>query len=196
MTHAEAKIHLNWNESEDELIDAYENQLFSHRQFFLTKTPIPTVFSGRFSKLKLMDESFEILGGVLKSEAAFEIDISFESEEIRAVISTYQLGRNQFKLAYSQANSGKALIKIAQQQLRFEGLYLSNWKSELTEENASLLLSKEMDPMVLLHAIQEAASSGVMTFSELQKNAKKVPEILVNEKNRLSLLYKKFEWNS
>jgi hypothetical protein len=196
MTHAEAKIHLNWNESEDELIDAYENQLFSHRQFFLTKTPIPTVFSGRFSKLKLMDESFEILGGVLKSEAAFEIDISFESEEIRAVISTYQLGRNQFKLAYSQANSGKALIKIAQQQLRFEGLYLSKWKSELTEENASLLLSKEMDPMVLLHAIQEAASSGVMTFSELQKNAKKVPEILVNEKNRLSLLYKKFEWNS
>lgn len=196
MTHAEAKNHLNWNESEDELIDAYENQLFSHRQFFLTKTPIPTVFSGRFSKLKLMDESFEILGGVLKSEAALEIDFSFESEEIRAVVSTYQLGRNQFKLAYSQAKSGKALIEIAQQQLRFEGLYLSKWKSELTEENASLLLSKEMDPMELLHAIQEAASSGVMTFSELQKNAKKVPEILVNEKNRLSLLYKKFEWNS
>jgi hypothetical protein len=50
--------------------------------------------------------------------------------------------------------------------------------------------------MVLLHAIQEAADNGVLTFSELQKNAKKVPEILVNEKNRLSLLYKKFEWNS
>lgn len=196
MTLAEAKIHLSWDESEEDLIDAYENQLFSHRQFFLTKTPIPTVFSGRFSKLKLMDESFEILGGVLKPEAAFEIDFSFESEEIKTVVSVYQRGRNQFKLAYSQAKSGKALIEIAQHQLRFEGKYLSNWKSESDDENASLLLSKELDPMVLLHAIQEAADSGVLTFSDLQKNNKKIPEILVNEKNRLSLLYKKFEWNS
>lgn len=196
MTHAEAKIHLSWDESEEDLIDAYENQLFSHRQFFLIKTPIPTVFSGRFSKLKLMDESFEILGGVLKPDEAFEIDFSFESEELKTVVSVYQCGRNQFKLAYSQAKSGKALIEIAQQQLRFEGKYLSNWKSESDEKNASLLLSKEMDPMVLLHAIQEAADSGVLTFSDLQKNNKKIPEILVNEKNRLSLLYKKFEWNS
>jgi hypothetical protein len=196
MTHAEAKNHLNWNESEEELEDAYDNQLFTHKQFFLTKTPIPTVYSGRFSKLKCMDESFEILGGVLKSGAAFEIDFSFETEEIKTIVSTYQRGRNEFKLAYSRAKTGKALIEIAQQQLRFEGMYLSYWKSESTEENTSLLLSKEIDPMVLLHAIQEAADNGVLTFSELQKNAKKVPEILVNEKNRLSLLYKKFEWNS
>lgn len=196
MTLAEAKIHLSWDESEEDLIDAYENQLFSHRQFFLTKTPIPTVFSGRFSKLKLMDESFEILGEVVKPDEAFEIDFSFESEELKTVVSVYQRGRNQFKLAYSQAKSGKALIKIAQQQLRFEGMYLSNWKSESDDENASLLLSKELDPMVLLHAIQEAADSGILTFSDLRKNDQKIPEILVNEKNRLSLLYKKFEWNS
>jgi nitrogen regulatory protein PII-like uncharacterized protein len=143
-----------------------------------------------------MDESFEILGGVLKSGAAFEIDFSFETEELKTLVSTYQRGRNEFKLAYSRAKTGKALIEIAQQQLRFEGMYLSNWKSESDDKNASLLLSKELDPMVLLHAIQDAADSGILTFSDLRKNDQKIPEILVNEKNRLSLLYKKFEWNS
>jgi hypothetical protein len=69
-------------------------------------------------------------------------------------------------------------------------MYASCWFTN--EVNSSEIVSKEPDPMEVLKAIREYNENGGFTFEDLMFDKNNPPEVLIKERNRLSLLATKF----
>lgn len=192
MTEAEAWMYLNATPDED-LEDAYEMQLFDHKQFFLSKTVLPTLFLKRLEKISMLDTAFVSLGGVfLQNQPIFQPQF-VSSNLILETFQAYQTERNKLRLAITQSQSGENLKQLVLYLLELEADYLQNWENTV-ENDPSIILSKENDAMELLKAIRTYALRGGLRFEDLKNNANNPPEILVNEMKRLSLLLKKYAW--
>jgi hypothetical protein len=193
MTLAEAKIILGIDKQED-AYEAFEEQLFALKQFFVAKPILQTTFRAKLKKLLQLQNAltiFEIEFNQPLSVVEFNtiIDTKFS-----IVFEQFQLAKNNMKLAINRSNNPIEIKALVEQLLDLATNYYRCWKINATFDTSAVILSKEPDPMELLAAIHAANSSGINTFEELAENLNQQNEaisILQLEAARCSMIYEK-----
>ena len=197
MTLAEAKIILGIDSQED-AFDAFEEQLFALKQFFVTKPILQTTFRAKLKKLIQLQDAL----------AVFEIDFNQPTKvielnpinaiEFSIVFKEVQLLKNNLKLAINRSNNPFEIKEYVERLLELATNYYRCWKINATFDTSAVILSKEPDPMELLAAIHAANSAGINTFEELAENLNQqnaAISVLQLEAARCSMIYEKEkEW--
>jgi hypothetical protein len=197
MTIAEAKMILGIDSQEDAL-DAFEEQLFALKQFFVAKPILQTTFRAKLKKLMQLKDAL----------AVFEIDFkqpikvidlnSINAIEFSIVFKEVQLLKNNLKLAINSSNNPFEIKEYVERLLELATNYYRCWKINATFDTSVVILSKEPDPMELLAAIHAANSAGIRTFEELAENLNQqnaVISVLQLEAARCAMIYQKEkEW--
>lgn len=197
MTLAEAKIILGIDKQED-AYEAFEEQLFALKQFFVAKPILQMTFRAKLKKLLQLQNAltiFEIEFNQPLSVVEFNtiIDTKFS-----IVFEQFQLAKNNLKLAINRSNNPIEIKALVERLIELATNYYCCWKINATFDTSAVILSKEPDPMELLAAIHAANSVGINTFEELAKNLNPQNEaisILQLEAARCSMIYEKEkEW--
>ena len=174
----------------DDLQDAFELQLFEFKKQLIALAPIEKLIAPRLKKIKQLQEAFLLLGGEIDEISISTYELVSPSENILESFKAYQDVRNNFKKLLSQSNSHEEIANFCQYLVAYEKMYASCWFTD--EVNTSEIVSKEPDPMDILKAIREYNENGGFTFEDLMFNKNNPPEVLIKERNRLSLLATKF----
>lgn len=174
----------------DDLQDAFELQLFEFKKQLIALAPIEKLIAPKLKKIKQLQEAFLLLGGEIDEISISTFELVSPSESILESFKAYQDVRNNFKKLLSQSNSHEEIENVCQYLVAYENMYASCWFTD--EVNTSEIVSKEPDPMEVLKAIRVYNENGGFTFEDLRFNKNNPPEVLIKERNRLSLLVIKF----
>lgn len=191
MTREEA-LQLVGNDDLEELEDAFEDLFFEHKKYFLTKVPVRKLLESRYKKLIDLEKAVTLLGMSIDNAPVFA-NVSFQTDAL--ILETYrsfQQAKNQLKAQIANATSIQSLISSVDNLLENELIYAKMWYHESVEITPDILVSKEVDPMELLHGIQQYKLQNGTTFEQLKNLENNPPEILIQEMKRLSLLFKKY----
>lgn len=204
MTREEALKFFGGTGDPDELQDAYEEQLFEYKQFFLSKAPVSKLFEGRMGKLRKLGDAYGLLADLDDNERIVtnpgtdarpsKVNFPLPSKEGTFIIEAYksfQEQKNELKRLISNATSAQELIHLAQSLIHLEKQNAAQWSTALESEDG-IIVSREPDPMYLLEAIKTYNKQDGETFAQLKNLENNPPEILIQEMKRLSLLFKKF----
>ena len=197
MTLAEAKIILGIDSQED-AFDAFEEQLFALKQFFVTKPILQTTFRAKLKKLKQLQNALAVFEIDFKQPAKVIELNPINAIEFSSVFKEVQLLKNNLKLAINRSNNPFEIKEYVERLLELATNYYRCWKINATFDTSAVILSKEPDPMELLAAIQAANSAGINTFEELVENLNQqnaAISVLQLEAARCSMIYEKEkEW--
>ena len=174
----------------DDLQDAFELQLFEFKKQLIALAPIEKLIAPKLKKIKQLQEAFLLLGGEIDEISVSTYELVSPSENILESFKAYQDVRNNFKKLLSQSNSHEEIANFCQYLVAYEKMYASCWFTD--EVNSSEIVSKEPDPMDVLKAIRVYNENGGFTFEDLMFDKNNPPEVLIKERNRLSLLVTKF----
>ena len=197
MTLAEAKIILGIDSHED-AFDAFEEQLFALKQFFVTKPILQTTFRAKLKKLIQLQDALAVFEIDFKQPAKVIELNPINAIEFSSVFKDVQLLKNNIKLAINRSNNPFEIKEYVERLLELAANYYRCWKINATFDTSAVILSKEPDPMELLAAIQAANSAGINTFEELAENLNQqnaAISVLQLEAARCSMIYEKEkEW--
>ena len=174
----------------DDLQDAFELQLFEFKKQLIALAPIEKLIAPKLKKIKQLQEAFLLLGGEIDEISISTFELVSPSENILESFKAYQDVRNNFKKLLSQSNYHEEIANFCQYLVAYEKMYASCWFTD--EVNSSEIVSKEPDPMDVLKAIREYNENGGFTFEDLRFDKNNPPAVLIKERNRLSLLVRKF----
>ena len=181
MTKEEALLH--FSNSEGEFVEFFEEQLFEHKQYFLTKPLIPKIFKSRLIKLQDLEKAFNVLG-FSNISSNYDLKDVFFTSNVKETFIAWEQVKSDFKLKLTQAESYCDVERLVNQYLNGFENYSRCWLIDLPIENVKVSL--EPDPMELLEAIKEFNEMGKSEFSEIiglnESNS------LLNESKRLTLL--------
>lgn len=191
MNREEAKLFLNAPEGIS-IGDFFEEQLFTYKQFFLSKTPIHKVFLAKLDKLAKEDEAYHVLTTEKwRSYSLLENDFPEFSNEVLVSFNQFESQKTRFKMRLMQAVSGEDIYYAVTDYLRIVKAYRNKWcLIDIKESIFEGTVSKDPDPMDLLHAIREFNNKGGVEFQDVLKIEEN--SFLLNEMKRLSLLIKKY----
>jgi len=190
MTIAEAHLLLA-PEEPDDLQDMYEEKLFEYKQFFLSKSPIAKLFAAKLTRMQHLHEAFMLLGGELEPETIELTDFPAFTAEIRSSYDAYQAQKNGFRRQLSNGRSAYVIAACAEALVILEKQFAACWFTEAVAVE-EVIVSKDPDPMEVLHAISQYAEQGGTRFAQLKNLENNPPQVLVHEMKRLSLLFKKY----
>jgi|688.fasta_scaffold56195_3 hypothetical protein len=197
MTLAEAKIILGIDSQED-AFDAFEEQLFALKQFFVKKPILQTTFRAKLKKLIQLQDALAVFEIDFKQPAKVIELNPINAIEFSSVFKEVQLLKNNLKLAINRSNNPFEIKEYVERLLELATNYYRCWKINATFDTSAVILSKEPDPMELLAAIQAANSAGINTFEELAENLNQqnaAISVLQLEAARCSMIYEKEkEW--
>lgn len=186
MTRNEALLHLPVEEGEL-LSEAYEEKLFYWKKFFVNRFPVAKLFHKKIHQLHQLERAYEVLGGVNEGNSIeIQLNIKF-SDELKPAFHQFTRERNALKTLLFQARTAVDIIEIVRALLRLTEAYAEVWRLHGVSTDGSII-SKELDPMDLLAALEDAERNGVITSDDITK----LPEdhAVRNEAKRLSLWMK------
>lgn len=190
MTEEEAFVFLGIA-SHDEAEDAFEEQLFELKQYFLTKPMVSKLFKTQLTKI---DRLFEVARALKIEQSVNKDHLDFDQVPFEGrILEDYLLfekNRAVFKQKILNYFDPLQIRNIVEGILNVQRNYLSLWPDIEEDE---VLIGKEPDPMELLAAIRSLNERGVFQFSELNQFKSEIPVTFLNEWKRLSLLSKKEE---
>lgn len=152
MTKEEALIILGIDDPAD-VLEAFEDVLFQHKQFFLTRTPVVKLWKARYKKLNKINEAYEVFEDVKPKKVSLPIVLS-NSKEIKIIVNEYYSLRSTINQQISMASSVTELIQLGDLQLDLVTRYAEFWKL-ITVSNvlSEVYISKEPDPMDVIRSI-------------------------------------------
>lgn len=189
MTIEEAKLFFKLEE-EDDIQDAYDEQLFEFKQFFLSKPIISKVFKSKLEKLAKFEEAFCLLtDSRFKPLIAEKTSIVFSDNVLEAFQRFEQL-KSELKQQISLATSSSDLAQKVDSLLVVTYTYYQKWRtSELLPVEIDVI-AKDPDTMELLTAIRAFNMQGGERFEDI--SSQKNQPVLMKEMKRVSLLLEKF----
>ncbi len=195
MTKAEALVFLGAS-TEDDLQDAFEEQLFHFRHYFTSKPIIGKTFRNRLEKLELLARAAEVLELENKDQGSVLLNKIEFNGQIRHDFLIYQNLKSDWMLKMHRSESPEVMKKLTLMMLDVEFVYTGLWlDSQITAD--AVILSKEPDPMALLSDIRHAEEAGIVTFIELAGDLTGRFEQLKKESKRMFLLHEKEkEWKT
>ena len=176
---------------DDDIGDLYEQRVFEYKQFFLSSPPFRKVFLAKEKKMKQMHTAYSFFSGQHELQQTKSIDASYSiSDSILETFNYYQQNLNLLKNKISQSTTVPELCSVIHELLQLRSSYYQNWMIEENFIETEIAISKEIDPMQLLVAIQEFNKLGGFTFDDLNSKRNISPILLINEAKRLSLCRK------
>jgi hypothetical protein len=194
MTEQEAKLLLGLQDGED-VLDKWDEVLFEYKQFFLSKPLIPKLIEGRIRKLKNAVLAFRVISRATEHQISSQPELTFYPvPKVLESFHRYQSFRMQLKSFVMSAMNAEQLIDLLSRALILEKKWLEKWSlTNLNVEESSIVVSKEPDPMELLNGIKlwvQTNQEG--TFGELHNDVSFLPEVVLHELKRLTLLHQKY----
>lgn len=195
MTKKEAVFFFELNDQEYPE-EQWENVLFEYKQFFLTRPVVEKVYKAKLNKLQKQYQAYLVLTNSLEAQKELVINkqewpvyaISQKVEQAFQALFTFRSAVKQLLL---QTNNTHYLVELIQHWLQEEQRYQSLWLVNLPEEELKgITIAKEKDPMILLSAIKKWNKGENKDFKTLKQNLNDLPESLLDEVKRLSLLIK------
>lgn len=176
--------------AEEDARDKWEEILFEHKQFFLTRAAIPKVFNSKLKKIKQQYQAFELI-----SEGQFDaVEIDYGqftfSDNVLECFQQMFTYRAQFKQDVLRCQQSKDISQVIEKWLEVELTYAEKWFIDYPEELEKPIISKAPDPMILMGAIRQWDENEGKSFTLLKKDFELLPKALKDELKRLSLLLK------
>lgn len=188
MEKADALLYLNLDEGQ-EPEEAYEDQIFKFKQFFLSNVPTTKTFNAKRNRLEKIHDAYVSLSGIKDSFDCEKPELkSYESNEIAKTFRTFQENNNRIKLKISSSTNAKCLIQYAQFLIENLSRYAKLWEMNLKHSGETILITKESDSIEMLKAINTFHDQGYKTFDEIVKLES--DNIVYRESIRLSLWLK------
>jgi len=177
---------------EDELDDAFEHLFFEHKQFFLHKVPVRKLVESRISKLEKAFLAYSSYTGIQENDVQFEsFKYAFLEENLLDLFQAFQVAKTHFYLRFQQATAVNEFVFHLRAFTEMYYAYASNFQG-VFEVDASIRVSVENNPMMILNGIKEYESRAGTTLNQLKNFENEPPEILIHEMKRLSLLFNSF----
>lgn len=173
----------------EDIDDLYEEQLFELKNQLLSIVPISKIVLPRIKKIEQLSTAYKLLSKHIFSEKYIETNHKF-NENILDTYLNYQDAKGKLRLLLLNSLLPENIILYATHLVKLELAFASNWKSEIIDEKC--IVSKQPDPMEVLSAIREYNTNGGITFGDLKSTKNNPPELLIQERNRLSLLVSKY----
>jgi len=186
MTEEEAAIYLPLLDGQS-VREAYEEHLFTAKQFFLSRFPISKVFNGRMEKLRRIHEAYLFFGGQSQVFESIFVPFDVKSSSVMATFNAYNLTRNKLKIELNRSLCVLQLEGVLNQMFKITKEYAILWQMEKGNFN-NVIIGKEPDPMEILSALHEAGGARDLTFGDLSGLDEENP--LKREAKRLSLWLK------
>lgn len=172
--------------SEDSIEEQYEQKLFEWKQFYVNRFPVSKLYASKSVQLSKIEEAYEFLTGTSHAVQAIEFDSNFP-DNLKEAFLHYEKERSRFRQLLFQCDSLAQMIVITGFFASLTAKYASVWKHDF-ENLDGIVVSKELDPMDLLNALNEAESLGVKTIDDI--SALSEDHLVVRESKRLSLWLK------
>jgi uncharacterized protein YkvS len=178
-------------EDPEDFENEYEDLFFEAKQFFYTRSVIPSVFEARLDKLKKQYEAYCFLSEEKESSCSKVGELSsvkFEGS-IRGIVSKFNQERSILKQKIVSASNFEDLECSVIHYLDLYSAYASSWP--LDHDGGDVKIGLETESMLLLKGVDEAEKVGVTTFDQLETLS--VDHPLRMEAKRLTLWRNKFE---
>ena len=183
MKKSEASLYLSVEEGVS-LREAYEEKLFEWKNFFVHRFPIPKLFNKKLEQLDRLEQAYAVLGGGNIEVPASPIKSVVYDSNLKQSFQHFFEDRNQLKKQLFAATTATEIIFIVQGLIEITRAYAKSWSAP-SLDNADVLVSKEVDPVELLKAIDDAISQGVLIITDITKLSD--GHMVLNEAKRLSL---------
>lgn len=187
MTIAEAQIILGAADAE-EAFDAYEQQLFEMRSFFIGKPAFLKTYEGKWAKLRLLDDAIQAFGHLPAAVQFEEVPFLAPQEELISFFLEYHAERNRIRRLLVQAVSGAELIAGSSRLLELERQFAEPFSAYDDWTEAAVTIGKEPDSMEVLQLLRSEEKKGIKTLEALHVQKNKLPLSLLLILKRLSLL--------
>lgn len=174
--------------------DQWELTLFEYKQFFLTRPVIAKVFKAKLNKLQKQFQAYLVLTELpynQQKEESSNFPTLVLSEKVLVTFQALFTFRSAIKQLLLQTNDVDRLVKLILHWLKEEQNYQNFWLVDFQEiELKNITVAKEKDPMLLLSTIQKWDNGEGKDFKTLKQSLNDLPETLLDEVKRLSLLLK------
>ena len=176
----------------EEIEELYEQEIFELKQFFLSRAPIAKLFKGRLTKLKKLQDAFELVDSS-HVKNVFKFDFPEGNENLLDSYKVFQETKNKIRLQISNELNGSNIFQLVEVLIKLEKHNAESWSViEDFVEDESVIVSKEPNPIDILNGIYAYQQLQGETFQQLKRNENNPPNVLIQEMKRLSLLFKKF----
>lgn len=166
-------------------------EVFEIKQYAIQKPPIDKMFNRKLKRLSdLMDIQRDLFPEEVIEKGNSITLLPYDKTLLETLFTTYYLNKNKLKQHMFASNS------LSEVYVQMEEM-CANEKNfgrifNFLEEDESVLVSKEPDPMRIHELIKESALNHIFTLEEVKKNTNIIPMELLNEMKRLHLLFKKY----
>jgi hypothetical protein len=168
--------------------DVYDQVVFEHRNFFLSKPPVAKLFLGRLKKVNQVQEAAMML---------YSDDIQWKEEAVHAQLNPPVWSQN-WLVDFGKLQAFRNQVKLQLQRLPHPVMWkepIENWLvielayAELYGEDlpidSDVLVSKEPDPMLILHELNSLPFAPLV--ENLRIHSKDLSIALQVERKRLHL---------
>ncbi len=165
MTPNQARIILGINSTEshdeEDLKDAYDEQIFENARFFLNRAFLPKLAKARIKKVEQIEQAYETLGGIPQNSIQDVFHYDFDGEaDISELVSSMLKVESLVKLKLSQAQSGQGIIHALTQWVEIIESYAKAYfrlfqPSSENNQDAGVSVSKGLDYAELLNALKK-----------------------------------------
>ena len=186
MTSEEARIYIVATD-EDAMENEFLAELFKHKNFFISNSPIPKIFLSRLNKLNKIREAYLALGGIEGKSAFEEVRSNYKDKSLGEIFREYSSIRNVLKQKIMVSNTISDIESIVLNLLQETRLYANAWSYDC-ESLEGVLVSNEMDQMIMLNQIKKLEAVEPIAIEAIQKLD--AENVLVRESKRLSLWLK------
>lgn len=166
-------------------------EVFEIKQHAIQKPPIAKMFSRKLKRLNdLMDIQQDLFPeDVIKKQESISL-IPYNQDLLEDLFITYFSNKNKLKqrmfISQSLSEVAELMDQMCENEKTFGNIFT------FLEEDESVLVSKEPDPMRIHELLKELSENQRITLDEVKKNTNILPMELLNEMKRLFLLFKKY----
>lgn len=158
MTREEALIYLPIDDESDAQ-DVYEEKLFELKGFFLSRFPMSKLIQSRLSKFAKVEEAFVSLGGRAPKAKEQPEKVYPLFDSIHSLYKWYNVEKNSIRLQLTSARSHQEVLDVLSQYLQITKHYAKYWQISNIEEDSSIKIGVEPNPMGIQSALAELSEN-------------------------------------
>jgi hypothetical protein len=166
-------------------------EAFEIKQYAIQKPPIVKMFN---RKLKRLSDLIDIQQDLFPEDVVEKGDsislLPYNQELLEDLFTTYFSNKSKLKQRMFASQSLSEVYAIMEEMCANEKEFGSVFN--FLEEDESIIVSKEPDPMRIHELIKEIAESQTITIDKIKNSTNILPIELLNEMKRLFLLFKKY----
>ncbi len=167
-------------------------ELFEIKQFAVQRTPVLKLYQRKMERLEVL---IEIQNDLFPEDVVLPLTeeitlLPYNQATVLELFTAYFSNKNKVKQRMFGSQSVVEVLKLLHQMCVVEKEFGRIF--DFLEVDETVLVSKEPDAMLVFDLLKETTEKGIKTLEDYKINVNNLPNALLNEMKRLSLLAKKF----